>query len=101
MVEVRIHADGHPDGHVPGHARLRCWPCTVSAIVLNGRTRVAATTTVLTAIYPVWFAQSTLAHADMFAAAATLWGLVFVFPGRRQPSSPVGGGGLLCRGRVV
>jgi hypothetical protein len=54
-------------------------------IVLNGRTRVAATATVLTAIYPVWFAQSTLAHADMFAAAASLWGLVFVFPGRRHP----------------
>ncbi len=49
------------------------------AILLNGRPWVAATTTVLTAIYPVWFAQSTLAHADMFAAAATLWGLVFVF----------------------
>jgi hypothetical protein len=54
-------------------------------ILLNGRTRVAATTTLLTAIYPVWFAQSTLAHADMFAAAATLWGLVFVFPGQRRP----------------
>jgi 4-amino-4-deoxy-L-arabinose transferase-like glycosyltransferase len=55
-------------------------------IVLNGRTRVAATATLLTAIYPVWFAQSTLAHADMFAAAATLWGLVFVFPGQRRPA---------------
>ena len=55
------------------------------AMVLNGRIRVAATTTLLTAIYPIWFAQSTLAHADMFAAAATLWGLVFVFPGRRSP----------------
>jgi 4-amino-4-deoxy-L-arabinose transferase-like glycosyltransferase len=54
-------------------------------MVLNGRIRVAATTTLLTAIYPIWFAQSTLAHADMFAAAATLWGLVFVFPGRRSP----------------
>ena len=32
---------------------------------------------VLTAIYPVWFAQSTLAHADMFAAAFTLWALCF------------------------
>jgi 4-amino-4-deoxy-L-arabinose transferase-like glycosyltransferase len=53
-------------------------------IVLNGRQRVAVSTTLLTAIYPVWFAQSTLAHADMFAAAATLWGLVFVFPGRRR-----------------
>jgi hypothetical protein len=53
-------------------------------VVLNGRQRVAVSTTLLTAIYPVWFAQSTLAHADMFAAAATLWGLVFVFPGRRR-----------------
>jgi 4-amino-4-deoxy-L-arabinose transferase-like glycosyltransferase len=53
-------------------------------ILLNGRQRVAATATVLTAIYPVWFAQSTLAHADMFAAAATLWGLVFVFAGQHR-----------------
>ena len=55
------------------------------AILLNGRPWVAATTTVLTAIYPVWFAQSTLAHADMFAAAATLWGLVFVFSSQSRP----------------
>ncbi len=55
------------------------------AILLNGRPWVAATTTVLTAIYPVWFAQSTLAHADMFAAAPTLWGLAFVFDGQRRP----------------
>jgi len=55
-------------------------------IVLNGRPVVAATTTLLTAIYPVWFAQSTLAHADMFAAAASLWGLVFVFPRDRRPA---------------
>ena len=38
---------------------------------------VAAVVTLLTAIYPVWFAQSTLAHADIFAAAFTLWGLSF------------------------
>jgi len=54
-------------------------------VLLNGRQRVAAAATLLTAIYPVWFAQSTLAHADMFAAAATLWGLVFLFPNRRRP----------------
>ncbi len=46
--------------------------------VLAG-TVVAAIATVLTAIYPVWFAQSTLAHADIFAAAFTLWGLSFYF----------------------
>ena len=27
----------------------------------------------LTAVYPVFFAQSSLAHADLFAAAAALW----------------------------
>ncbi len=40
---------------------------------------VAAVTVFLTAIYPVWFAQSTLAHADIFAAAFTLWGLALYF----------------------
>ena len=35
----------------------------------------AAVVTLLTATYPIWFAQSTLAHADVFAAAFTLWGL--------------------------
>ena len=92
------------------------------AILLNGRPWVAATTTVLTAIYPVWFAQSTLAHADMFAAAPTLWGLAFVFrptfphlsslsllsffssitsSNQLKPSNALGGGSLLCRGRGV
>jgi hypothetical protein len=56
-------------------------------ILLNGRQRVAAAATLLTALYPVWFAQSTLAHADMFAAAATLWGLVFVFSAGRETGS--------------
>lgn len=40
-------------------------------------TPVAIAVTVLTAIYPVWFAQSTLAHADIFAAAFSLWALSF------------------------
>ncbi len=43
---------------------------------------VALWTTVLTGIYPIWFAQSSLAHADIFAAACSLWGLVFVLPAR-------------------
>jgi hypothetical protein len=51
------------------------------AIVLTGRIDVAAVTVILTAIYPVWYAQSTLAHADLFAAAATLWALSYVFAG--------------------
>ncbi len=57
------------------------------ALKLNGRVAVAIWTTVLTGLYPVWFAQSSLAHADLFAAAATLWALDFVLapePSRRQ-----------------
>lgn len=38
---------------------------------------VAVATTLLTAIYPVWFTQSTLAQADIYAAAGTLWALVY------------------------
>src|SRR5271156_384725 len=51
------------------------------SLVLTGRVDVAAVTAALTALYPVWFAQSTLAHADLFAAAATLWALSYVFAG--------------------
>ena len=41
--------------------------------------RVAVAVTACTAIYPVWFAQSSLAHADLAAATFVLWGLVFYF----------------------
>jgi hypothetical protein len=57
------------------------------ALRLNGKVSVAVWTTLLTGLYPVWFAQSTLAHADLFAAAATLWALNFALlpnPTRRQ-----------------
>jgi 4-amino-4-deoxy-L-arabinose transferase-like glycosyltransferase len=48
-------------------------------------TPAAIATTVLTAIYPIWFAQSTLAHADIFAAAFTLWGLtLYLEPGKEN-----------------
>jgi 4-amino-4-deoxy-L-arabinose transferase-like glycosyltransferase len=52
------------------------------AMRLVGVPAVALWCVALTALYPVWFAQSTLAHADIFAAACTLWGLVFALPGR-------------------
>ena len=48
------------------------------ARLLAGST-VAALVTLLTALYPVWFAQSTMAHADLFAAAFTLWALSYYF----------------------
>ena len=50
------------------------------AMRLVGVTAVTFWTVALTAIYPIWFAQSTLAHADIFAAACTLWGLVYALP---------------------
>ena len=52
------------------------------AIVTTQKRRVALAAVSLTALYPVWFAQSSLAHADIFAAAATLWALVFFFEER-------------------
>ena len=53
---------------------------------LAGSGQVAFWTVALTALYPIWFAQSTLAHADIFAAACTLWGLVHALPDRdRKP----------------
>jgi 4-amino-4-deoxy-L-arabinose transferase-like glycosyltransferase len=50
------------------------------AMKLVGVPLVAFWTVVLTGLYPIWFAQSSLAHADIFAAACSLWGLVFVLP---------------------
>jgi len=60
------------------------------ALRLTGVTAVALWTVALTALYPIWFAQSTLAHADIFAAACALWGLVFILPARslETPSKP-------------
>src|SRR5437879_6121890 len=74
----------HLSGYVVSGTRTLV--CMVAAAALLGvfklaknltNTAVAAVTVILTAIYPVWYAQSTLAHADIFAAAFTLWGLSF------------------------
>jgi dolichyl-phosphate-mannose-protein mannosyltransferase len=45
-------------------------------------TGVAVASTVATAMYPVFFAQSSLAHADLTAAALTLWGIRLVMEHR-------------------
>lgn len=47
------------------------------ALAVSRRRSAALAVVILTGIYPVFFAQSSLAHADMFAAAATLWALTF------------------------
>src|SRR5664279_21476 len=48
---------------------------------------VAAATVICTALYPVFFTQSSLAHLDMMAAALTIWGLVMYV--ERRPLATV------------
>src|SRR5271166_2573805 len=43
---------------------------------------VAIATLFCTALYPVFFAQSSMAHLDMLAAAFTFWGLAMYLDGR-------------------
>jgi 4-amino-4-deoxy-L-arabinose transferase-like glycosyltransferase len=71
-------------GFVPSGTRTFICMVTAAALLAVFRlarnllgTRAAVATTLLTAIYPIWYAQSTLAHADIFAAAFMLWGLSF------------------------
>ncbi|HWF03954.1 MAG TPA: glycosyltransferase family 39 protein, partial [Candidatus Angelobacter sp.] len=49
-------------------------------------TGVAVATTIATAVYPIFFVQSTLAHADLMAAAFTLWGIRLYIEDRIWPS---------------
>jgi hypothetical protein len=56
------------------------------ALRVMGVSSVAFWTVLLTGLYPIWFAQSSLAQADIFAAACSLWGLVYSLPSRgRNP----------------
>ena len=50
----------------------------LAARVANWRVGVGCV--LLTAAYPVFFAQSTLAHLDMMVSALTIWALVFYLP---------------------
>jgi Dolichyl-phosphate-mannose-protein mannosyltransferase len=43
---------------------------------------IAVATTILTAVYPVFFAQSSLVHLDLAAAGLTFWGLRAYMKGR-------------------
>jgi 4-amino-4-deoxy-L-arabinose transferase-like glycosyltransferase len=85
----------HITGFVP--IATRTFVCIVSAAALLAVYRIArnllgaapaAAVTVLTAIYPVWYAQSTLAHADIFAAAFTLWAFSFYLQPTPTPLAP-------------
>jgi 4-amino-4-deoxy-L-arabinose transferase-like glycosyltransferase len=85
----------HLSGFVPSGTRT--FVCMVAAAALLAVYRLArnilgtpaaVATTLLTALYPVWFAQSTLAHADIFAAAFTLWALSFYLQSSTTPGAP-------------
>ena len=49
-------------------------------------TGVALATTIVTAVYPIFFVQSSLTHADLMAAAFTLWGIRLHIEGRVWPA---------------
>jgi 4-amino-4-deoxy-L-arabinose transferase-like glycosyltransferase len=92
LPSILLAAWWHLSGYVVSGTRTLV--CMVAAGALLGvfklarsltTAAVAAVTVILTAIYPVWFAQSMLAHADIFAAAFTLWGLAFYLD-RTEPA---------------
>jgi 4-amino-4-deoxy-L-arabinose transferase-like glycosyltransferase len=80
--------------HIVGYHILatRLFVCAIAALGLTAIFRLAqrllgsssaVALTLLTAVYPIWFAQSTLAQADIFAAAFTLCGFAVYLPGNR------------------
>lgn len=78
----------HISGFVPSATRTLVCMVAAAALLAVYRlargmmgARPAAVVAVLTGLYPVWFAQSTLAHADIFAAAFVLWGLALYVEG--------------------
>lgn len=62
---------------------------------------VALAVTALTALYPIWYTQSSLAHADIFAAAFSLWALAIYLPARiptaGTPTAPAASSGAASR----
>jgi len=57
------------------------------ALAVACRQSVALATALLTGLYPVFFAQSSLAHADIFAAPFTLWALVYYIESRHEKNA--------------
>ena len=86
LPSILLAAWWHISGYVVSGTRTLVCMVTATALLAVFKlarglttTTIAAVTVLLTAVYPVWFAQSTLAHADIFAAAFTLWGLALYF----------------------
>ncbi len=88
------------------HVVTRTAMLLVAAAALLGAYRMAArvanvqvamATVLCTALYPVFFAQSSLAHLDMMVTALTVWALVFYVPEPvPRPSANAGWRRLLC-----
>lgn len=68
---------------VAGFALLGLW--RLARHLAN--TSVAVATVLCTALYPVFFTQSSMAHLDMMAAAFTLWGLAMYV--ERRPAATI------------
>ncbi len=86
LPSILLAAWWHVSGFVVSGTRTLVVMVTAIALVAVFRltrslrdTPAAVATVALTAVYPIWFAQSTLAHADIFAAAFTLWALALYF----------------------
>jgi 4-amino-4-deoxy-L-arabinose transferase-like glycosyltransferase len=95
LPSILLAAWWHLSGFVPSGTRTLICIVTAAALLAVFRltrnllgTPAAIATTLLTAIYPIWFAQSTLAHADIFAAAFTLWALTFYFEPAANRGAP-------------
>jgi hypothetical protein len=74
----------------------RLFVCLVAAAGLTAVFRLAqrlldasaaVALTLMIAVYPIWFAQSTLAHADIFAAAFTLWTFAIYLPATSEATN--------------
>jgi 4-amino-4-deoxy-L-arabinose transferase-like glycosyltransferase len=86
LPSILLAAWWHLSGYVVSGTRTLICMITAAALLAVyklGRTLLTTPATIalviLTAIYPIWYAQSTLAHADIFAACFTLWGLALYF----------------------
>jgi len=85
--------------HIVGFHILatRLCVCAIAAAALTAVFRLAerlvdalcaVCLTLLVLVYPIWFAQSTLAHADIFAAAFTLWAFAVYLPAISDQATP-------------
>jgi hypothetical protein len=64
-------------------------------------TGVAVASTIATAIYSVFFVQSSLVHADLPAAAFSLWGIRLAIEQRRWPSQFAFSLAVLCKETAI